>query len=278
MADEDLDELLDALDEPTPDVDWATAAQPADGARQKAPASTAEASAAVASMREAMKTPAPARVPPPDLIKAPAPVLHTVQFPVYDRKAGGYRIIERAFGMREIKALMKVLLDQVLTNDRYDKPAALDATQHLRPQRVGSVPPPWRCDRGTVHDTRAVQAAVDNLEQGFNVPATALRYVASLFSSLNDCVTEYHSFAYDRGHDFRRERQVVTNYENGQGHDFVKSHGGFIGWNSATGIWQPQLPAELQHIFLFDEDRETGTMDRLPILKSSDTADWHDVF
>lgn len=223
----------------------------------------------VQSAVEAMK--AAVKEAPPDLIKAPMPhPLHLVRFPVYDRKMRGFRIIERAMGNNELKATVKAFLD-VLVNGgaRFDNPVTLDATAEVlalasrQSELEFTIPQPFRCSLGTVHDTRLLLPLMDAPE--YNVRSSQRGWAQSFVSSIDDCIRTYDREGYRGNANFRSGSMLVEAGTGDRNRDelrFMHSHAPFMAWSPAASQWLGVLPWSLQRRFVDDPDKR-----RLPAAK-----------
>lgn len=214
---------------------------------------------AMKAFKEAKRA-APARKPEPTVIAAPTPVpLHTVKFPVYDRKDGGFRIIERAFGTPELKTFIKVALDAILSTDpnaAVEPVHNLDASRHLthpvppvrlHPERLTAA---WRCrHQGANHDPRSIIAA------GAGTPASAAHLI-DFMAGIDNCVAEQH---YNRGTNIRSVVREGSKAPSGFGRynaesvhstpdawAFYEDHAPFLAFDLAANSWQSLIPPEWQ--------------------------------
>lgn len=245
------EELLAAADAPSPDMPVPLTMEERKRAAKRAAADPdvrAAVQSAAKAMKAALAAPRPADAPEavrPDFVRAKRPpVLHTIAFPVYDRQAKGYRIIERAFGVREVKVLLKTLLDTFLGTDEQTEPAhMIDAAAHLFPtaapspslERIGN---PFKCSRGIVHDARAFR----DLTQGRLVPSGRHREMKDFITGIAQCyqAQDMHSRDYnDEG--FRTAR--LQQYP--EARQFVESHFPFLAYNGSQ--WYANVPYEIMH-------------------------------
>lgn len=260
-------ELLDWEDE------LLRAADPADLPAAPAPSVTLDTTTAAEAMRAAIRTPPPPPdpdAPRPDFVKArPPAVLHELAFPVYDRKAGGYRVINRAFGEREIKYLLKGLLDTFLGTDAAVEPARfLDASEHLHQPATGQptlaeLAVPFRCNR-RLHDTRVIAQLVPG-----TIPSRAMvRALQEITEAVAHCAAE---------EDYENRHNGVSGFRSGrvlqprEARPWLDQHRGWM-YPHATG-WLAAFPQSLLD-FIVEHDEASMSEDptELPPLRHSDAS------
>lgn len=246
---EDFDDLLDDLDDLPVEEAPVSAAEPS--------RDTLDVAAAASAMRAATSNPPP---PPPDLIPAPVPVpLHTIRFPVYDRKAKGFRIIERALGNNEVKATLKVLLDVVLTSGRYDDPQTLDASREViaRHTPQPDIPHPFHCRDGVLHDTRLLEPLAEAGARNENSSRRERDYALRFLGSIDECLARARRTSMNYGYGFNIDEMRIgaktahDEWERLQ----IESHAPFITWSMSSTMWQAVLPYGLARNLIDHHDR-----------------------
>lgn len=218
------------------------------------PVPKVDAAAAAADLKAAVKDAARKAIASQALIPAPIPdPLHTIQFPVYDRKASGYRIIERAVGTPELKVLVKVVLDALLTGDpaAVVEPAlALDASQHVVSQadllHIERRSARWKCrHQENVHDTRGLFRANGTIDRDVEI---------GLFNRMDSCINDHH---YNRDRNIESVDPANKGRFAPSGFDryvrdsihttpdawaFYEDHAPFMQYRTHDGYWTVSMP------------------------------------
>ena len=236
------DPVVDDLGDEEPLADWEQELLAASAPE----AEKLDAEQAAARLRRALK-----KAPPPEATRAPAVVpdfvaaqppypLHEITFPVYDRKAKGFRIIQRAFGTREVKLLLKALLDSFVgTAEQVDSARKIDVTGHLHAaeRSIDDIAIVWKCSRGQVHDARWIAEVEDGTIPGGQLDVARRTFYEHLDRCLN------YEDTNSRDYDASKFRMGRT-YQMEDALDFVHSHAPFITVTS-SGKWQVALPVEV---------------------------------
>lgn len=198
---------------------------------------------------------------PPQVIPAPLPVpLHQVKFPVYDRGAAGYRIIERAFGTAELKTLVKVSLDALLSGDpaaAVDPSFVIDATWEangktppsaMHPERMTAQ---WKCrHRRRTHVPPNPSELLDK-----SIHSSYTHSVREFSNGIEACIEEANYYRTDstpsavnpgggriRLAFIRHDPQTI--HASDELWAFYEDHAPFMQYDTSRGIWQPKLPDE----------------------------------
>lgn len=194
------------------DVDWSTS-EPVAAVPSPVPPEPSPLDPSVAAERARAFVKGPKLDP---IIPAPVPSVSTeIEFPIYDRAAGGYRIIKRLFGINELKTFVKLGMDQLVVLGQQEYPVQMQLTvPRGGASQRGVIPPSYTCrSNGYRHSLDAIprdgngriemtKSAMDLARREVNFISECIQSCSGTSRAATEGLDALNEVLNEHGHDF----------------------------------------------------------------------------